>query len=331
MVQAPGVRVSRQDAESTRQRLAGEGLLRMDLKVARDGDAIVFPIKRQASGASAFDFQARELRPASFHDLLDWPPELVAQAPRAFDQLGDLLIVKVPEALWDRRAEIGEAMLAFQPAARAVFHDGGVKGEFRTRDLTRIAGDGGTPTTVRENGVTLFVDVAAAYFSPRLSTERARVCQAIKTGQRVVDLFGGVAPMAVQAALRGAEVDCVDLNPAACELARRNVESLDLADRVTIHEGDARYLAPALKPAHHVIMNLPHGAKDFIDAAAPLVLPGGILHHHEILDREHLDERLAELRVELKGLARDAVVESVRVVRTYSPQEDHVAIDLRLA
>lgn len=331
MVQAPGVRVPRQEAESTRQRLAGEGLLRVDLKVARDGDAIIFPVSHDAPGAADFDFAARDVRPASYHDLLDWSGELKAQAPRAFDQLGDLLIVKVPPALWDRRDEIGEALLEFQPAARAVYHDAGVTGEFRTRDLTRIAGEGATLTTVRENGVTLFVDVAAAYFSPRLSTERARVCEMIKPGQRLVDLFGGVAPMAVQAALRGADVDCVDLNPAACELARRNIESLDLADRVRVHEGDARYLAPALAPAEHVVMNLPHAAKHFIDAAAPLVLPGGILHHHEILDREHLDERLAALRVELQGLGRDAQVESVRVVRTYSPQEDHVAIDLRLA
>ncbi len=331
MVQAPGLRVPRQEAESTRQRLAGEGLLRPDLKVARDGDAIVFPLQGEAPGSAHYDFQTRTLRPESYHDLLEWPEEQRALAPRAFDQLGDLLIVKVPEPLWDHRGDLGEALLAFQPAARAVFHDAGVKGEYRTRELKRIAGQGGTLTTVRENGITLWVDVAEAYFSPRLSTERARVRQMIEPGQRVIDLFGGVAPLAVQAALAGAQVDCVDLNPAACALARRNVESLALEDRVAIHEADARYLGPSLEPADHVVMNLPHGAKHFMDVAAPLVVAGGMLHHHEILDREHLDERLAALTVELADLGRKATVDGVRVVRTYSPQEDHVAIDLRLA
>ncbi|MGB0651687.1 MAG: class I SAM-dependent methyltransferase [Thermoplasmatota archaeon] len=331
MVRALGIRVPAREAEATRRRLLDEGTLRTDLKVARQGADVVFPVQEGTTGAEPAEFQEHRRSVGHYTELLDWPAERRAAAPRAYDQLGDLVIVKVAPDLWEDRAAIGEALLTFHRSTRAVFHDHGVKGEFRTRDLERLAGVGGTRTQVRENGVQLWVDVAAAYYSPRLGMERARVAAQLRPGDHVVDLFGGVAPFGVQAAKAGATVDTVDLNPAAIELARLNVKENRVADQVTVHLGDAREIAASLPAgsADHVVMNLPHGAKHFLAQAAHLVAPGGIIHHHEILDRTTLDERVAAIQQELAGHGCPVQLAETRVVRTYSPQEDHMAIDLR--
>ncbi len=334
MVEAPGVRVPRSEAEATRRRLRELDVLRTDLEVTRDGDQVVFPVA-EACGPRLptvpWEFQPRDRRPSSYLDLLAWPADLRAAAPRAFEQIGDTVVVKVPPDLMDRAGEIGDALLRFHPGCRAVFHDHGVKGEFRTRALERIAGSGGTLTQVGENGIRLWVDLAAAYFSPRLSGERTRVAALVRPGEHVVDLFAGVAPAAVQCALRGAHVDAVDLNPEACVLARRNVEENKVADKVTVHAGDAREVAARLAPAHRILMNLPHGAKAFLDVAARLVHPGGTVHYHEILPSEDLAAREKILVAEFARLGRPVRAVHARIVRQYSPQDVHAVFDVEVA
>jgi tRNA (guanine37-N1)-methyltransferase len=330
MVQALGVRVPRAEAEATRRRLLELDVLRIDLGVARAGDDVVFPVLDSCGPrlpTAPFEFEARAVRPSSYLELL--PPEVRDGAPRAFETLGDIVVVKVPPSQWAHRATLGRALLEFH-AARAVFHDKGVKDEFRVRDLERIAGEGEPLTQVSENGVRLWVDLSKAYFSPRLAAERARVVALVRPGEHVVDLFGGVAPFGVQAALRGASVDSVDLNPDAVALARRNVEGCRVQDRVTLHEGDASAVAQALAPADRVFMNLPHGAHRFLDVACRLVKPGGTVHHHEILAVEAVDKREQAIKKEMARHGRPVHGVSVRTVRNYSPTEAHFAIDLRV-
>ncbi|MGB1585579.1 MAG: class I SAM-dependent methyltransferase [Thermoplasmatota archaeon] len=300
-----------------RRQLIQAGRLRNDLKVAKDADGIWFPT---TDGDVSHDFEQQTVRARHYTDLLDWPAERLALCPRAFDSLGELVIVKVPHDLWGDRADLGEAMRQFT-GARAVFHDRGVTGAYRTRDLERIAGEGGSATTVQENGATLHVDPAAAYYSPRLADERRRLATLTRPGEHVIDLFGGVAPQGIQLAKQGAHVISVDLNPAAIELAHQNAATNKV--NVELHCGDARELAKTLDPADRVIMNLPHGAKDFLAEGAGLTRAGGVLHHHEIL-------AVADLESRTKELEAIGHVEHVRHVRAYSAQEAHYVFDLRV-
>jgi tRNA (guanine37-N1)-methyltransferase len=332
MVRALGVRVPAQEAEPTRRRLIEMDVLRQDLKVARDGGDVVFPVLESCGPmltTITHDFEPRDERAVRYADLLGWHEEEAVAVPRAFEHVGDIAVLKIPEELWPRRAEVGEALRRFR-RVRAVFHDGGVVGPYRVRALERIAGDGPSATTIQESGMTLHIDMARAYFSPRLADERARVAAQVQPGERLVDLFGGVAPLGILAARAGALVDSVDINPDAVKLARENIVANGVAERVQVHEGDARVVAATLQPAHHVAMNLPHAAKDFLAVAAPLVLPGGLLHHHEILRDEDVEGAAAAIVAELRGHGRLAELAAMRHVRNYSAGTSHYALDFRL-
>lgn len=335
MVEAIGIAVPRREAERVRRLLQEAGVLRRDLQVDRDGELVVFPVASAPSGLEGrrHDFTAQPERPERYQDLLPWPAEDRDDAPRAFDRLGDIAIVKVPERFWGRRGELGEALLRFHPNVRAVFHDGGVQGPFRTRDLTRIAGSGDTATVVQENGVRLHVDPARAYFSPRLADERARVVGMVRAGERVVDLFGGVAPFGVQAAKAGARVVSIDINPEAVALARRNAQENGVV--IDVRQGDARELADALAAEagrfDRIVMNLPHAAKGFLDVAARLAAPGARIHFHEILPDAGVEARGGSLVEALARLGCATTVAGVRHVRAYSASEGHYAFDLDVA
>ena len=328
MVRADGVRVPRGEAEATRRRLIDLGVLRSDLEVARDGEHVVFPVAHACGPRLpivAYEFTPRATRLRSYQELL--PESLRESAPRAFDTLGDTILVKIPPAFASHRAELGAALLEFN-RCRAVFADGGVKDPYRTRQLERIAGTGDSLTRIAENGCTLWVDPARAYFSPRLAHERERVAALVRPGELVVDLFGGVAPFGVQLAKKGATVHSVDLNPAATELGLRNAEANGVTDRVTFHTGDARAVAATLPRADRLILNLPHGAKLFLDAAARLAKPGATVHYHEILPAEQATARAEAVATELDKLGWPCRVAGLRTVRNYSPVEAHVAVDL---
>jgi len=111
----------------------------------------------------------------------------------AFDQVGNIIIVKIPDSLLPKKKLIGETLLEQVKSAKSVFYQSSsVEGEFRTRDLEIIAGDDKTETEYKESGCRFIVDVRKAFFSPRLSSERVRISELVNDGEVIVNMFGGL-------------------------------------------------------------------------------------------------------------------------------------------
>lgn len=335
-MESPALRVPREEGEAVRRELARAGLLRTDLVIRGDGDHLLVPLV-EASPDLDLDhpvvtasFEVRETGPDSYRDLLDLPQDLQDQLPTSFDRVGDVVIVKVPEPLEARSQAIAEALLEATPSARTVAADRGVKGPHRVRDLEVLAGDPDTETTHVEHGVRLRVDPARVYFSPRLATERHRVAELVGEGEVVADLFAGVGPFTYQIARHAAPARVVasDVNPAAVEYLRENRDRNDAGDVVEVREGDAAEVGPSLAGADRVIMNLPHGAAEYLEAALEAADPPATIHYHVILEPEVLEEHLDGLRERARAEGYRLVERRRRRVRQYSQWEDHVAVDL---
>src|SRR5205814_6462959 len=66
-------------------------------------------------------------------------------------------------------------------------------------------------------------------------------------GARVLDLYAGSGALGLEALSRGAEsVTFVELNPPSLRALEANVATLGVADRVTVHRGDALRYAERL-------------------------------------------------------------------------------------
>ncbi len=181
---------------------------------------------------------------------------------------------------------IGEAILKTHRNIKTVLAKAGaISGTYRLREFTFIAGEHKTQTIHREFGCQYHVDVAKAYFSPRLSHEHERVASLVQVGETVVDLFAGVGPFSVLIAKKNPNVKvyAVDINPDAVELLKVNARVNRVENRVFPILGDARQItATRLKGlADRVIMNLPETAIEFVDAACQAIKPhGGIIHFY---------------------------------------------------
>ena len=291
--------VPKREAEQTRRRLLEEGLLDRGLKPRPEGDAILFPVAREIAGAAWCEFEAVPER---------------AELPR-HELVGGIAIMQ------DDDPEAARMLLSSRPSLQTVlFPAGPVEGEYRTRRFTVLAGTPTTCTRVTEYGLHFDVDLALAYFSARLSTERQRILEAMEEGERVLDMFAGVGPFAITLARRAGLVVAADLNPVAVHLLVHNV-ALNRAGNVIPVLADAGHLARlGFPPFDRVVMNLPLAAPQFLPAAARLCRDGGTIHLYALQEQE--GEYLPLIRAVTAGPVTE------RLVRTYSPGKWHAVYDI---
>ena len=134
-----------------------------------------------------------------------------------------------------------------------------------------------------EHGHRFTVDLAGAYFSARLSTERQRILAQVQEGETVLDMFAGVGPFAITLAAKAGFVVAVDLNPQAVGLMLENL-ARNRARNVLPLLADARRLSRVLPwKFDRIVMNLPLAGTEFLPDAFRLIRPGGTIHFYSLV------------------------------------------------
>ncbi len=328
------VRVRKGEGESLRKKLLEDGLLDQTLHVGRDAEFLYLPVLAPPEGlpTEERDLKEREREERDYKTLAKVPEALRPLLPTAFDTLGDISIVRLPDELLPYAKEVGDALRSAFPRLRSVFLDHGVVGEFRVLDLEVISGEDVSETVHTEYGLRFKVDPRKAYFNPRLSNERRRIASLVRDGETVVDMFSGVGPFAIMIAKlsRPGVVYAVDLNPEAVRLMRENVE-LNRVRGVVPLEGDARQWVFDLPCADRVVMNLPHSAIDFFADALTRLKMGGVMHLYHICDRNDLPQVMEDLKQKAFGMSVRLEVLRCEELKTYSPSASVYSADLLLA
>ena len=212
-------------------------------------------------------------------------------------------------------------ILASRPSLHTVVYaQGEVSGEYRTRPYDVIAGDPTTRTQVTEHGHRFTVDLASAYFSARLSTERQRILAETCDDELVLDMFSGVGPFAITLAAHASLVVAVDTNPHAIELMLENIHT-NRTKNVLPVLADARRLSGILPwKFDRIVMNLPLAGTEFLSDAFSLCRHGGTIHFYALVSQE------GEHNTHIRELGGQVALE--RVVRSYSPGQWHAVYDI---
>ena len=256
---------------------------------------------------------------------------------RAFDIVGDIAVVKLPEELLPKKQDVGRALMQVHRNVKTVLNQvGPVGGEFRTRELEVIAGEPKTETMYRESDCVFKVDLAQSYFSPRLAHERLRIAELISPGEVMTNLFAGVGCYSIVAAKhsRASKIYSIDKNPAAFEYMRENIRINKVGDRVVPILGDARDAVEEKISglADRVLMPLPELAREFFDVAMLALKPiGGVVHFYDFGDAQDLFSPSLEF-VRRAAEEKNFKVEMVnaRAIRSYAPRVFHVVLDLAI-
>ena len=98
------------------------------------------------------------------------------------------------------------------------------------------------------------------------------------TGDRVLDVGAGTGVLAVALGNVGAEVTTYERNKEAAAVARENLAVAGVADRVTVHTGDAREDLESLRQDPFDVVTLDTGdAPDLASETPDLLVPGGFM------------------------------------------------------
>jgi tRNA (guanine37-N1)-methyltransferase len=262
-------------------------------------------------------------------------PDEVSQVYSAFDQIGDIVIIKIPDELMSKKNLIADAILAHVKTAKAVFAQvSPVKGDYRVRNLEFVAGENRTITEYKEHGCRFRVDVTKTYFSPRLSTERLRIAKMVSEGEIIVNMFAGVGTYSIVMAKmnKTCTVYSIVSNAVAAELCEVNAKLNKVHDRVISIHGDATEVIKDKLAglADRVLMPLPERAKDFIDSAVLALNKNGIVHYfvHVKADNKKTSQKIGLQDAHNAFLKYNHIVQQVKVVRGVGPRMYQIVADV---
>ena len=253
----------------------------------------------------------------------------------AFDQIGSIIIVRIPDLLLPKKKLIGETLLEQVKNAQSVFYQSSsVEGEFRTRDLEILAGEDKTETEYKESGCRFIVDVRKAFFSPRLSSERTRIAELVSDGEVVVNMFGGIGMFSIIAAKKKkCTVHNIDINPDAANFCQKNIAINKLAGNVISIHGDASdIIEKQLKnESDRTLMLLPEKSDEFLNSAISTTKNNGTIHYYSHI---HADKKSDAAKLSEQHYLEVTPVKSIilgsKIVRPVGPRFYQTVVDIKI-
>ena len=253
----------------------------------------------------------------------------------AFDQIGNIIIIRILDSLISKKKLIGETLLDQVKSAKSIFYQSSsVDGEFRTRDLEILAGDDKTETEYKESGCRFFVDVRNVFFSPRLSSERTRIAEFVNNDEVIVNMFGGVGIFSIIAAkMKRCTVFNIDINPLAAKLCKKNIAINKLVGNVISIEGDASQVINSQleNKSDRTLMLLPEKSDEFLDSAILSTKSGGIIHYYSHI---HADKKSDAAKLSEQHYMQITPVKSTilgsKIVRPVGPRFYQTVVDVKI-
>ncbi|MEK6915311.1 MAG: hypothetical protein AABW89_02090 [Nanoarchaeota archaeon] len=190
---------------------------------------------------------------------------------------------------------------------------GKFSGRLRTLKTKYLAGVKTLEALYRENGCEFRFNVETCYFSPRLSEERKNVASMVKKNERVLVMFGGVAPFAVVIAKNSSasEVWSVELGKECSKYAVENVRRNKLTNIVNIVQGDVKRVIGNGKKVSglfdRIMMTRPNLSDSFLDVAFSVCKKGTIIHYYGFYLEDEIDK--------IKGLINDEALKAHKKVK----------------
>jgi tRNA (guanine37-N1)-methyltransferase len=254
----------------------------------------------------------------------------------AFDQIGEIIIVRIPDSLLAKKKIIGEALLDEVKIVRSVFYQASaVEGEFRTRSLEILAGEDNTETEYKEFGCRFTVDVKNAFFSPRLSTERDRISNLVQNGEVVNNMFAGIGMFSILAAKKKkCTVYSLDINPIASKLCETNIKLNKLAGNIISINGDASEIIKEqlMNKSDRTLMLLPERSDEFLESAINTTKDGGIIHYYSHI---HADKKIDAGKLSEEHYLKVTPVKSEiinsKIVRAVGPRFYQTVVDIKIS
>lgn len=260
---------------------------------------------------------------------LDIPAPAKERLPRRWELIGDVLVLKLDSSLREYDGDVAEAYACVLGAKTVLEDVGGISGEHREPNLRLILGND-TTTVHKENGVLFKLDVMKVMFSSGNIHERVRMARICRPGETVVDMFAGIGYFSIPIAVHSepGKVYACEINPTAYGYLEENIR-LNRVIGVEPLLGDCLDVAPE-GVADRVVMGHLWG-KEYLGKAARVVGEKGFIHYHEACHKDELPRGpLETVRRGVEKENRRMIRATLRKIKSYSPNVDHIVVDAEI-
>ncbi|MCD6477917.1 MAG: class I SAM-dependent methyltransferase family protein [Candidatus Aenigmarchaeota archaeon] len=256
---------------------------------------------------------------------------------KSFDIVGSkeksVAIIEIPEELHSKEKLIAEAITKVHKNVKSVLKQMSPReGELRLRKYEVIFGEKNTEVLHKESGCRFLLDPQKVYFSVREGSERLRIAKKVRNGEKVLIMFGGVAPFPIVIARKSnaSIIYSVELNKKAHEYAVKNVHLNKVDNRVVPVLGSVRDVCPSLNEKFdRIIMPLPESAYKFLDLAFSYSKKGTIIHLYGISEEKNLFKDLEEKVKSAVNGKKYEIIEKKKVL-PYGPRKWKVRLDIKV-
>jgi tRNA (guanine37-N1)-methyltransferase len=260
------------------------------------------------------------------------PEKKIDELIRSYDVVGDICILDMPKSLEKFELVIGHAIKRAFPNIKVVAKKEGKRTAIeRVQPLKIITGEKRFVTTYKEHGVLMKVDLSKVYFSPRASRERLRLAQLVKRDEKVLVMFGGVAPYALVIAKMqpNCRIWTIELNKEAHKLAEENIRINRVGHIVTAIQGDVRNVLPEIGERYdRIVMPFPEQNWEFLDLALKYAIPNAMIHFIVFVHEDGLDKTKDKIVGIAKSAGKKVVIKDWRLFGSYAPRINRYTFDI---
>ena len=270
-------------------------------------DYIYFPVHKEVKGYTLVE---KHILP-TVKEQLDF---------HSYDQIGDIVLVGEDVSAVEAKKLLKRVDVKVVLRRKGLYH-----GEYRTQDLEWLAGEKRKETVYTEHGIRMKLNVEKCYFTPRLGTERMRIAQMVKPGEKVLVLFSGVAPYPLVLAKysKASLIIGVEKNPLAHMYALENCKKYL---HIVLYTMDAKEFQYPDK-FDRIIMPLPKSAEEFLPLAVSQLKKGGVIHFYTFAAEEELPKKVLDL---IRTKIPTFKVLSLVKCGQYAPKKYRVCVDFTL-
>ena len=257
-----------------------------------------------------------------------------------YDIVGNIAIVKFDEKTKAReKKKIADVILKEHKSVKTVLEKKDrIKGRLRTPTTQWVLGEKTKEALYKENGCIFRFNVDSCYFSPRLSTERREIAESVKKKEKVLVMFGGVAPFAIAIAKlsKPESVVSVELGKNCYKYAKENVK-LNKVNNLEVFQGDVRRILGSGKKINEkfdrIVMARPNLRDSFLDIAFSVIKKKGMIHYYGFGSVEDVETNscLKELvKAEAEKAGRKIKIVNMKRAGDIAPYKYRYRVDFRV-
>jgi tRNA wybutosine-synthesizing protein 2 len=304
----------------------GDGVRYVPIHEDRENDVIGMGM--EVVDGETFKRETRSPQNRIKGSLKHLPKDVVNELPMRWEFVGDIVILRLEDNTAPYKEEIGEAYAHALNAKTVCADIGGVSGEFRRPKTETIFGTD-TEAVRLENGILYKFDVTKVMFASGNTNERNRMKHTDCSNETIVDMFAGIGYFTLPIAKFShcKKVIACEKNPDSFHYLKENIRLNEVDHIVEPVLGDNRELN--CKDADRIIMGYVQKTSQFLEKAASMIRPGGIIHYHDTFYVNEYEERLDTIFKNVFGTNGYEIL-SAKEVKSFAPSVSHYVADARI-